>query len=219
MPTRRPRRLRQARRPELTIKQILAWADHEFEQKGRWPRTTDLHLLADRNEKWRNIDNSLRSGGRGLPRGGSLARLLAKRRGVRNRSDLPPLSEQQIVRWAKEHYRHRGTWPHADSGPVIDVPGEKWDNIDVFLQDGLRGLPGGDSIARLLARECGPLTGLSCQGSPRIRLSPGPRLISSGPDPGRTAIVGLSSVHRARCGTTSIGLCVMVNAVCPAAIV
>src|SRR6266849_6596671 len=67
----------------------------------------------------------------------------------------PPLTIMQILRWAEVHYRRRGTWPHANSGPVIDVPGEKWDNIDMSLRDGLRGLPGGDSISRLLARECG----------------------------------------------------------------
>jgi hypothetical protein len=40
-------------------------------------------------EKWQNLQTALQCGHRGLPRGWTLARLLAERRGVRNRGDLP----------------------------------------------------------------------------------------------------------------------------------
>jgi hypothetical protein len=39
----------------------------------------------------------------GLPGGSSLARLLARERGVRNRCGLPPLTEAAILRWARAH--------------------------------------------------------------------------------------------------------------------
>lgn len=42
-----------------------------------------------------------------------------------------------------------------ESGHVLDKKNEKWLNIDSALARGYRGLPGGDSLARLLARERG----------------------------------------------------------------
>ncbi len=42
-----------------------------------------------------------------------------------------------------------------DSGVVPDSGGEKWRNIDAALRYGLRGLPGGSSLARLLAEHRG----------------------------------------------------------------
>jgi hypothetical protein len=41
------------------------------------------------------------------------------------------------------------------SGPVVDAPGETWWSIDASLIKGHRGLPGGDTLPRLLARERG----------------------------------------------------------------
>lgn len=63
------------RRAELTIKQILAWADDYFAERGRWPETNSGRLRGT-DEKWVNIDQALRKGLRGLQRGQSLARLL-----------------------------------------------------------------------------------------------------------------------------------------------
>jgi hypothetical protein len=142
----------QPRRP-LTIEQVLAWADYEFRMTGRWPRCVGGPLLADRSEKWRNIDQALRAGGRGLPRGSSLARLLAERRGARNLGALPPLTEELILAWADAWHARTGDWPRTDCGEEVpEAPGECWNNIDQSLRDGSRGLPGGDSLARLLAR-------------------------------------------------------------------
>jgi hypothetical protein len=38
------------------------------------------------------------------------------------------------------------------AGQVAGAPGETWRALDVALRQGLRGLPGGDSLARLLRR-------------------------------------------------------------------
>jgi hypothetical protein len=89
---------------------------------------------------------------RGLEGGSSLAKLLAKERGVRNVCDLPPLSEAQILAWADSHYSRTGGWPTENSGPVrCDLPGEVWANVNAALSQGSRGLPGGSSLAALLA--------------------------------------------------------------------
>jgi len=107
------------RRPELTVAQILAWVDFYHERTGRWPqaqRAGQVYNAVD--EKWRNIDNALRLGLRGLTGKSSLARLLAQKRGVRNIHDLPRLTYKQILLWADAHHRRTGRWPRHYSGPI-----------------------------------------------------------------------------------------------------
>jgi hypothetical protein len=64
----------------------------------------------------------------------------------------PHLTVKQILAWADAHHARTGRWPSVRSGPVPESPGEKWQNIDQALYLGLRGLPRGDRLARLLAR-------------------------------------------------------------------
>src|SRR5690242_6336598 len=67
----------------------------------------------------------------------------------------PPLTVAQILAWADDHYRRTGGWPKEDSGPVPANLNEKWMNVANALRLGLRGLPGRDSLAKLLDRERG----------------------------------------------------------------
>jgi hypothetical protein len=114
------------------------------------------HVRDNLNEKWHNISTALRLGLRGLEGGSSLAKLLAKERSVRNVRELPPLSEAQILKWADAHYARNGTWPNESSVAVVGAPrGEKWANVNAALSQGLRGLPGGSSLAVLIAAERG----------------------------------------------------------------
>ena len=70
----------------------------------------------------------------------------------------PPLTVEQILAWADAYRARTGRWPTATSGPVPEAPGEIWAGIDRELRGGGRGLPGGYSLARLLAllRGAGP---------------------------------------------------------------
>jgi hypothetical protein len=149
---RRPRRLR-SRAPQLTIAQILGWADAHHARTGRWPIKTSGKVIGSLAETWFRLDSALRNGLRGLKRGSSLARLLARYRGVRNKKDLPPLTVVQILAWADAHHARTGRWPKEDSGPVTAVPGENWKAIDMALRQGLRGLPGGSSLPRVLTEQ------------------------------------------------------------------
>src|SRR5204862_6880327 len=103
------------------------------------------------DEKWQNIDSALRLGLRGLAAGSSLARLLAEHRGKRSRKDLPSYNTKQILAWADAHFARTGTWPNGNSGPVVEAQGETWTAVEVALNHGQRGLPGGSSLADLLA--------------------------------------------------------------------
>lgn len=150
-------RTRPKRQP-LGIEEILDWADEWFSSHGRWPNINSGLIPGTIDDTWARIDDSLLNGHRGLPKrtGLTLARLLAKRRGVRNSEYPPRLSMAQIVRWAKKHHERTGQWPKASSGAIQDAPGETWQAIDMALRKGKRrGLPGGSSLARLLSSRCG----------------------------------------------------------------
>lgn len=65
---------------------------------------------------------------------------------------LENLSTSKILRWADAHRRRTGQWPVVRSGRIHGSSGDTWIAINLALTYGSRGLPGGDSLARLLAR-------------------------------------------------------------------
>jgi hypothetical protein len=142
-------------RPSLDVAQVLAWADEHHARTGRWPLLTGGPVAGTLSETWAKIDRALRSGYRGLAGGSSLARLLEENRGVRNRLNLPLLTEGQILAWADEHHARTGDWPDQFSGPVAAAPWETWSGVNHAIRLGYRALPGGSSLADLLQRERG----------------------------------------------------------------
>ena len=66
-----------------------------------------------------------------------------------------PLTVARILEWADEHHARTGAWPSARSGAVATFAGQTWAAANAALRHGLRGLPGGDSLAGLLRRERG----------------------------------------------------------------
>ena len=138
-------------RTPLTIKQILAWADSHHKRTGNWPTTTTGPVHEAPNEKWSALSQALGKGSRGLPRGGSLAKLLQRHGRKRNRHTLLRLSIKQILAWADADHRRTGSWPIESTGPVHEAPNEKWSALSQALSKGSRGLPSGGSLAQLLA--------------------------------------------------------------------
>ena len=53
--------------------------------------------------------------------------------------------------WADLHEQRTGVWPHARSGAIPEAPGETWHIVETALTKGVRGLPGGATLAQLLA--------------------------------------------------------------------
>jgi hypothetical protein len=138
------------RRSILHIGQILEWADAHYGRTGNWPEKDSGQVWETADEKWGNIDGCLRVGLRGLRPGGSLARLLAKHRGKRNRKALPKYTIPQILKWADAHHSRSGRWPHHNDGSIVGASGETWLAVDMALRNGIRGLRGGSSLAKLL---------------------------------------------------------------------
>jgi hypothetical protein len=163
-PTQRPLTLKKPSRihvprhilyPPLKIEQILLWADAYYERTGKWPHAHGGPIPEAAGENWKRVDTALRLGLRGLPGNSTLARLLSEHRGHRTRSTLPPLSEAQILAWADAHHAATGRWPIVTSGEILNASGETWGAINATLVEGLRGLPGGSTLARLLAAQRG----------------------------------------------------------------
>ncbi len=144
-------------RPILTEDQILQWADTHHELKGTWPRNDSGVVPGSLVQTWVGIDSALRNGMRGLAGGSSLARLLAARRGVRNRKGLAPLGVQQILLWVDKYHATHGEWPQPKTKPstIPDTNGETWLAVDTALRSGIRGLPGGSSLPQVVAEHRG----------------------------------------------------------------
>jgi hypothetical protein len=102
------------------------------------------------------VSKALAKGRRGL-RLSSLAKLLARHRGVTfKHRRRPPLTIEQVLRWADKHHARTGKWPKVDSGRIADATaGETWKRVNEALVRGNRGLPGGKSLAVLLAERRG----------------------------------------------------------------
>lgn len=140
--------------PQLSLEEVLDWCDAHHRRTGQWPTHESGRIPEAPRESWENIRCALRDGRRGLPKIGSLAQLLAMYRGapydrmhIRGRI----LTKKQILKWASEHHERTGHWPSVGSG---DIPGtdETWSAINNALTQGMRGLPRGSSLARLLRK-------------------------------------------------------------------
>ncbi len=141
--------------PSLTARQVLGWADAHFRRVGSWPSAKSGPIKEAPGERWNIINAALSAGSRGLPKGKSLAQFLEEHRGRRNRMKPPSLTVGQILAWADGHFRRTGRWPTVLSGPVENVPGENWHKVNYALRFGIRGLPGGSSLPRLLEERRG----------------------------------------------------------------
>lgn len=139
-------------RPKLTRKLILQWADAHHQRTGKWPYVQSGTIQECPEENWKRVDNALRWGLRGFPGQSSLAQFLTERRGAWNRKDRPVLTYKAILQWCDEHHRRTGEWPHLCEDRIHGTRYETWTGVNAALWQGTRGMPGGESLARLLAK-------------------------------------------------------------------
>ena len=132
-----------ARRPDYSVDQLLVWVDVFIEKHGE-PPTQRSGEVEGTSENWCAIDLALRNGCRGLPGGSSLSRLLTETHRINQ-----DFSEDQILVWADAYYEKHGDYPMHRSGKVEGTP-DYWFTINKALRQGLRGLPGGSSLSKLL---------------------------------------------------------------------
>jgi hypothetical protein len=135
---------------ELTEKQIVAAIarrvarGHGLPVQGSGDATEDF----GHPESWMAVDEALRDGRRGLPGGSSLSDFKVR---LRLKEPRRQLTEHQVLE-AMLHSIQRGAGvPNSASGDATVDFGfkEHWRKVDSALRDGLRGLPGGDSLSGL----------------------------------------------------------------------
>ena len=143
--------VRRLQKSPLTVGQVLEWARRHHRANGRWPNTMAGAVRGAPGESWRGIDLALRKGHRGLAGGSCLRELLLKEAGAAIHGWHAELSIRQIRSWAKSYSRRTGTRPSAQSGRIPEAPGETWSAVNAALRVGLRGLPRGTTLVRLLS--------------------------------------------------------------------
>jgi len=133
--------------------QIIMWACEWKNVTGRWPRQTD-GVIPGTTETWTNIHGALKAGFRGLPGDQSLAQFLETNLGVLNKMSIPPFTEEDVTRWAKEWYEKNGQWPKTEDGVI---PGTRvtWLLVEVRLRVGGKGMKGGMGLSRFLHTRLG----------------------------------------------------------------
>ena len=94
--------------PKLTVEQVLAWVDAFHERTNKWPRQDSGPIDDAPGETWKGVCMAFVQEQRGLPKGFTLADILAVHRGVRNTGNLPDLSEERILAWADAHHERTG---------------------------------------------------------------------------------------------------------------
>ncbi len=145
-----------ARRPAMSMPEILRWADEYHDRHGKWPNANSGTIPEAPGESWLHIERALNQGHRGLPGRSTLARLFRAKRGDPSMAGLVPLTIERILKWADAYFMRKRDWPNRDSGPIPESPGDTWAKVDDALSHGLRGLEGGSSIHRLCALKRGP---------------------------------------------------------------
>ena len=154
-------------RPRLTEEQILEWADAHRAATGHWPSMTSGKLDGVDGESWSGINQALTDGRRGLSGSNTLRKLLDQHRDTsdkagkvtrRSRWDaqkLPPYTYADILSWADEHRRITGKWPMSSTSTKGLPLGTNWGIVNRALHEGLRGLPGGITLAAFLQEHRG----------------------------------------------------------------
>lgn len=123
----------------MTEQDILAAAKKHFDRNGKWPgaRSKEAELDFGYPEKWVNLDQALRVGGRGLPKGTNLSAFLRAHGCVDNDS----IPQEDILVAARRHSDRTGKWPtQASKGGAEDFAGmgshSWWDADDSLRAQG-----------------------------------------------------------------------------------
>src|SRR2546426_12690676 len=81
--------------------------------------------------------------------------MITRRRLNSDRRLRPRLSVSKVLAWADAYHERAGQWPKKTSGRIAGALGDTWTAVEMALRGGWRGLPGGSSLAQLLAERRG----------------------------------------------------------------
>jgi hypothetical protein len=145
-------------RTPLTIDLILKWIELYYKEYGEYPnKNSGIIKFADEKYKgitWAHVNTALERGVRGLPGGSSLPKLLEEKFNVKNIQNLPSLSMELIEEWIKLFHAKHNRYPNRNDGIIEFATGKHkgttWAHVNTALERGVRGLPGGSSLPKLL---------------------------------------------------------------------
>lgn len=146
-------------RSDLADDTIIQWIEEYKQRHGRFPthQSGDVEpsMSTDEPITWQGVNGCLSNGFRGQEPGQSLASFIAKHFGIINGTNRKTYTPELILEWAEHFYKANGYYPTKRSGAVdygiIDGYSEtSWSSIDACLRRGRLGLPGGDSLHKLI---------------------------------------------------------------------
>jgi hypothetical protein len=140
--------------PDLSVEEVLAWADAFFARTGDWPSQKSGEIPEAPGETWLLVTAALAFGLRGFPGGGSIPRFLDEHRGRYNKCDQR-FTTNDVLAWADAWYARTGDWPQRDSGEIPGSGGVNWGIVDDSFHTGRAMLPGGASLSQFLAKTRG----------------------------------------------------------------
>jgi hypothetical protein len=153
----------QLSRTPLTKDLIIDWVHQHISKYNKKPRMLSGKIeFASGPYKgitWSAVNSALWKGGRGLVGGSSLANLIAEEFGIKNKMNLPPLTEKIICDWVGKFIEKNKRKPTKSDGIIEfannEYKGETWKTINFSLLRGTRGLRGGSSLAKLIQQKFG----------------------------------------------------------------
>ena len=152
------------RPPDLSLAQILVWADAFHARTGRWPKPGSGSIPEAPGESWQAVEAALKAGKRGFKGGSDLTELLAEHRDW-SLMRRPQCEGSQVPAWANEFHASTGRWPKRHDGPIPESPRESWMGVHRALQSARRGLPRYSSLTSFLRARM-PNAGIATQSLP-----------------------------------------------------
>ncbi len=145
------------KRTDLTEEVIVGWIErYVADHNGRYPHGGSGKIeYAPKKEPltWCGLSACMTNGYRGLPGGTTVSKFISEHfHNDRNRINLPSLSEEDILNWAEQYKVEFGRYPTMREGQVKYFTQGRltWCAVNACLDKGLRGLPGGTTLSRLI---------------------------------------------------------------------
>jgi hypothetical protein len=165
----------------LTEDQIIEAARKFYKKYHRLPtadkKDKNKEVPGMPDETWPGINAAGRYGGRGLNKGRTLSKILKPLK-----KELYGLTEDKIIKMAKEFYKINGRWPTCmdrGKGAVPGMPHTTWQNINRAGHDGKNGLKKGRTLTEILKPLKEKLDGikLTRKGIPKIFKNANPNTV------------------------------------------
>lgn len=130
-------------KPDLSEAIILEWCDKYFVKYDEWPQVKHKRKVAGQDASWASIDAALRSGGRGLAKGKSLAKLLFEKREVETQGNQSRIEILKVTEWIRVFESSNKRYPSIEEDGDERIDGTKltWRQLINAVKSGSRGLP------------------------------------------------------------------------------